>query len=242
MYTLIYWPFLQGRGEFVRLVLEDANIAYHDLARAPADEGGGVPAVSAHLYGRGEGSPGFAPPFLIDGDTKLAQMPVVCAFLAERHGLAPEDGVLRQRAMQMQLTIADVVNAVHDTHHPVSTALTYEEQKAEALKTALAFREQRLGKWLGFFEATLTHNATGVLVGEVITYPDLALFQLVEGLHYAFPNALAAVLANCPGVSQLHRDVSERSGIAAYLASDRRIDFNQNGIFRCYPELDSRQA
>jgi glutathione S-transferase len=239
MYTLIYWPFLQGRGEFVRLVLEDANVPYLDQAREPIDEGGGVPAVTKYLYGQGEGMPGFAPPFLIDGESRLAQMPAVCALLGERHGLAPLDEVLRMRAMQMQLTIGDAVDAVHDTHHPVSTGLTYEQQKDEAQVAAKSFREERLGKWLGFFETVLIQNNTGVLVGDAITYPDLALFQLVEGLRYAFPIALAPALVSAPAIAALHQTVRTRPRIAAYLASERRIAFNEDGIFRHYPELDS---
>lgn len=238
MYTLIYWPFLQGRGEFVRLVLEDADVPYRDIARESTEDGGGAPAVATYLYGQGDGVAGFAPPFLIDGDSQFAQMPAVCAFLGERHGLAPNDEVLRKRAMQMQLTIADVVDAVHNTHHPLSSGLTYNQQKTEALAAAKSFRE-RLGKWLGFFEAVLVHSNTGVLVGDEVSYPDLALFQLVEGLQYAFPLALAPALENSPAVVALHQLVKSRPGIATYLASERRIAFNEDGIFRHYPELDS---
>ena len=238
MYTLIYWPFLQGRGEFVRLILEDANVPYRDQAREAAEDGGGPGAVTQYLYGAGEGTPGFAPPFLIEDTTRLAQMPVVCAFLGERHGLAPKRDLLRKRAMQMQLTIADAVDAIHDTHHPISSSLTYEQQQNEALLAAKHFRQQRLGKWLGFFESVLAENATGVLVGDAVSYPDLALFQLVEGLQYAFPIALASVLHDCPAIVSLHRNVKARPRIAAYLASERRIAFNEDGIFRKYPELD----
>lgn len=236
MYTLIYWPFLQGRGEFVRLVLEDAGVAYDDLARR--SEAGGVAAVRAHLHGQGEGMPGFAPPFLIHDDLKLAETPAICAYLGQRHGLAPEGEGARAQALQLQLSISDVVTEVHDTHHPLGASLYYEDQKEGALQRARDFRGQRLEVWLSYFEKVLGHSGGPYLLGAELSYPDLGLFQLVEGLKYAFPNAVRPVLAQCPQLVKLHGKVRERPRLAEYLASDRRLPFNQEGIFRHYPELD----
>ena len=87
----------------------------------------------------------------------------------------------------------------------------------------------------------LAANAAGggrVLVGNALTYVDLALFQLVAGLSYAMPNALAALAPRVPRVLALHAAVAARPRIAAYLASPRRVPFNEQGIFRHYPELD----
>lgn len=238
MVELIYWPFIQGRGEFIRLVLEDAGVAYDDVARRPEPEGGGVGAVRAHLYGGGAGAPGYAPPFLVDGELKLAQMPAICAYLGARHGLAPEPEELRWRALQLQQTVADVLAEVHETHHPLGSALYYEDQKDAALVAAKMFREQRLPKWLDFFERALVSAGGDALVGGRVSYVDLGLFQLVEGLRYAFPVAARASLQRTPHVVDLHRRVAERSALAAYLGSERRIPFNEDGLFRCYPELD----
>jgi glutathione S-transferase len=238
MVALIYWPFIQGRGEFVRLLLEDAGAEYDDVARRPEEEGGGIAAVRGHMYGEGPGPAGFAPPFLIDGDVKLAQMPAVCAYLAPRLGCVPDDEAARMRALQLQLTIADMVDEAHDTHHPVSTARYFEDQKAEAIEAARDFREQRLPKWLGFFERTLERAGGDYLLGSEPSYPDLGLFQLVAGLRYALPRAAEAALGATPRVVALHDRVAARPALAAYLASERRIPFNEDGIFRHYPELD----
>ena len=41
VYELHYWPRIQGRGEFVRLALEQAGAEYVDVARGPKSSGGG---------------------------------------------------------------------------------------------------------------------------------------------------------------------------------------------------------
>jgi glutathione S-transferase len=181
---------------------------------------------------------GFAPPYLIDGDVVLAQMPAICTYLAPRCQLAPEGDAGRARALQLLLTIADVVDEVHDTHHPVGSGLYYEEQKEAAAAAARLFREQRLPRWLAFFERLLDRGGPW-LCGESISHADLALFQLVAGLRYAFPIASEPALAEVPRVNGLARRVAERPRLAAYLSSARRIPFNQDGIFRHYPELDA---
>ena len=238
MLRLVYWPFLQGRGEFVRLLLEDAGIDYIDVARQPEAEGGGVAAVRALLYGKGGGAEGFAPPYLIDEELVLAQMPALCAYLAEGCELLPEDRAGQARALQLLLTIADVVNEAHDTHHPVSTSLTYEEQREEAVRAARSFREERLPKWLGFLEDCCAATESKTLVEGGVCYADLALFQLIEGLRYAFPNTMSALADTLPRVTALADVISKRPGVKRYLESDRRLPFNEHGIFRRYPELD----
>jgi len=239
MYKLIYWPFLPGRGEFVRLVLEELGVPYDDVARRPEAEGGGASVVSGHLYGQGDLMPGFAPPYLIDGDLTVAQMPAICHYLGLRHGRVPADEGLRARALQLQLTIADVISEAHATHHPLSSGLYYEDQKDEALRAAATFREQRLPKWIAFFERALQRVGQTFLLGGEISYADLGLFQLVEGLCYALPNASRHLLDGAPRVTALHQQVGDRPRLAAYLRSERRIAFNEHGIFRRYPELDA---
>jgi glutathione S-transferase len=239
VYRLIYWPTLQGRGEFVRLVLEDAGVPYDDVARRSESEGGGVAAVRALLHGQGKVMPGFAPPFLVHEELILAQMPVICAYLGQRHGLVPETETLRMRALQLQVTIADAVSEAHDTHHPVSSTLYYEDQKEAALRAASLFREQRLLLWLRYFDRVLEESGGPHLFGDRISYVDLALFQLTEGLCFSFPVTMKGALSGFPRITALRRAVAARPRLAGYLASERRIPFNQHGIFRHYPELDA---
>ena len=239
-YRLYYWPGIQGRGEFVRLVLEDAGAPYVDVARLPNDEGGGIAALMELIERDDVGTPTFAPPILQHGGLYVSQTAVICAYLGERHGLAP-DGVGRWQAQHLQLTIADFVAEIHDTHHPIAGSLYYDDQKAEARRRSAVFREERLPKFLGYFERVLRMNAIGDgrwLIGADCSHADLSLFQVVVGLEYAFPNALGALRDGHPHVLALRDRVRERPNVAAYLASERRIPFNEHGIFRHYPVLD----
>jgi glutathione S-transferase len=240
-YALYYWPSLPGRGEFVRLVLEQAGVAYDDVARRPAAEGGGVPAIMAQLRGTGPGLRPLAPPVLVHGRLRLAQMPNICAWLGARHGLVPDGDDVRAEAMQLQLTIADLVVEAHDTHHPVGKGDYYEDQKAEAKRSAAQFLEQRLPKFLRWFESVLEANPHGQgrhLLGASLTYVDLSMDQLLRGLAYAFPRAFEALIPEIPGLIALRDHVDGLPRIAAYRASPRCIPFNESGIFRRYPELD----
>lgn len=237
-YELFYWPGLQGRGEFVRLMLEDAGAPYIDVARLPVSAGGGVAAITRLLRDEQAGLAPFAPPILRVGELLIAQVANICHFLGPRLGLAPADEAGRLAAHQLQLTISDLVSEVHDTHHPLSTGRYYEDQKDAARERARDFREQRLPKFLAYFNKTLERSGGRQLVGDAITYPDLSLFQVLEGLAYAFPAAAARETAKVPALLALRDRVRERPRLAAYLASDRRIPFNETGIFRRYPELD----
>lgn len=234
-YEFHYWPAIQGRGEFVRLALEEAGADYVDVARRR-----GVGAMLAAMQAKGASRPPFAPPFLKDGDVLIGQTANILLYLGRRHGLAPRDEAGRLWTHQLQLTIADLVDEAHDTHHPIGVDLYYEDQKPEAARRAELFRDSRLPKFLGWFEEVLARNPRGDrhLVGARVTYADLSLFQVVEGLRYAFPRAAARALADCPRVSALYAAVAERPRIAAYLRSARRIAFNEDDIFRRYPELD----
>ena len=241
-YQLYYWPQIQGRGEFVRLVLEEAGASYVDVARLTENEGGGMAALVEILVRNDIGTPAFAPPILQHGDLFVAQTATICRYVGTRHGLAPQRDEDRWRAEYLQLTIADFVDEIHDVHHPIAGALYYEDQKAEAFRRADSFREERLPKFLGYFGRVLEHNVSSHrqwLVGTDCTHVDLSLFQVIEGLTYAFPQALRAVENDHPEIVALHDRVAERPNIAAYLNSNRRIPFNQHGVFRHYPELDA---
>jgi len=235
-YELFYWPNIQGRGEYVRLALEDAGEAYVDVAR----EKGGMKRMTALLDDAKLAQPPFAPPFLRAGRRLIAQTANILLFLGERHGLAPRDEAGRCFTHQLQLTIADLVVEIHDSHHPIASGLYYEDQESEAKRRAEDLRRNRLPKFLGYFERVLASNPRkgGWLTGARATYADLSLFQIVTGLRYAFPTASKRLARKHPRVIELHDRVAARPRIAAYLASPRRIAFNQEGIFRHYPELD----
>jgi glutathione S-transferase len=234
-YELHYWPGIQGRGEFVRLALEEAGADYVDVARLPASEGGGERALLQKL--RELAPPPFAPPVLVAGDLVLAQTANILLFLGARHGLAPADEAGRLWVNQLQLTFTDLVKEAHDIHHPIASSLYYEDQKEAAKANAAAFRRERLPKYLGYFERVLDGRGPG-LAGAALCYADLSLFQAVRGLQYALPKAMAALAPRIGRVLALADQVEARPNIARYLVSPRRIPFNESGIFRHYPELD----
>jgi glutathione S-transferase len=237
-YELYYWPSIQGRGEFVRLALEAAEADYVDVARKGA---GGMAAMMRFMESNRVDHPPFAPPFLKSGKLLIAQTANILLYLGPRLGLAPAGEGGRLFAHQLQLTIADLVQEVHDTHHPISTELYYEDQIPAAKKRAEAFVKHRIPKFLGYFERVLARNAAGKghAVGGRLTYPDLSIFQMVAGLRYAFPKGMRRTERAFPRVVALHDKVAARPTVAAYLTSPRRIPFNEEGIFRHYPALDN---
>lgn len=240
IYELYYWPGIQGRGEFVRLALEEVGVDYVDVAKDPDGEEAATQKILSAMSDESLVTPPFAPPFLKTGNLVIAQTAEILSWLGPRHGLAPADEAGRLWVHQLQLTIADWVVEAHDVHHPLGSALYYEDQKAEARRRAQVFREQRIPKFMRYFETVLAHNPAGgdYLVGDALTCADLSLFQVIDGLCYAFPRTLDRIGRDYPKAVALHRRVSERERIAAYLASERRTPFNERGIFRHYPELD----
>jgi glutathione S-transferase len=232
-YELYYWPSIQGRGEYVRLALEDAGANYADVARSDR----GMAAMTGMMEARG-GMPPFAPPFLKAGQLVIGQTANILLYLGSRHGLAPKAEAGRLWVHQLQLTVADFVLEVHDTHHPLGPSLYYEDQRAPAKKRTDEFWKQRVPKYLGYFERLLKNNGGSYLTGRRLTYADLSLFQIVEGLRYAFPKRMKAFERRIPGLVDLHDRVAVRPNIKPYLASDRRIAFNEDGIFRRYKALD----
>jgi glutathione S-transferase len=242
-YELFYWPSIQGRGEFVRLTLEAAGAPYVDVARLPAEEGGGVKVLTALLAETSGGGPFFAPPILRHGAVTLSQTGAILQYLGPRLGLVPEDEASRAKANHLQLTISDFVVEAHDAHHPIGSSLYYDEQKPEASRRADLFVKNRIPKYLGYFERVLeTNTAAGGrhAVGAALSYLDLSLFQVMSGVGYAFPRALArlATAGKLPHLVALRDSVAAVPAVAAYLGSPRRIPFNEHGIFRHYPELD----
>jgi len=234
VYELYYWPEIQGRGEFVRLALEDAGAEYVDVAR----RGGGTSAMLKLLDDERVKTPSFAPPFLKAGKLLIGQTANILLFLGPRHQLAPAGEAGRLWTHQLQLTMADFVVEIHDAHHPISSSLYYEDQRKEARRRTQDFLKSRAPKYLGYFEGVLEKSPGRYLVGRTATYADLSLFQIVAGLRYAFPRAMARLEKRHPRVVAVHDRVGKRPRIAAYLDSERRIAFNQMGIFRHYKELD----
>ena len=242
-YELYYWPSIQGRGEFVRLALEEARADYVDVAREHG-AGHGVKGLMAMLNGAAAPYTPFAPPFLRDGDVVVSHLANILNYLGPKLGLAPKDKAQRLFAHGLQLTITDFVAEVHDAHHPISTDLYYEDQKAEAKARTAAFLKHRVPKYLGYFERVLSDNPAGGAhtVGGKLTTVDLSLFQVWAGLNYAFPRASAGADKRYPKLAALAGNVAKRPNIARYLASARRIPFNESGVFRHYPELDQPAA
>jgi glutathione S-transferase len=237
-YELYYWPSNQGRGEFVRLALEEAAADYVDVGRLPEADGGGVPAILKLMNAPDVRTPPFAPPFLKAGDLIIGQTANILMYIGAHHGLAPADEAGRLWTHQLQLSVTDFVKEIHDTHHPIGAAFYYEDQKAEAKRYTENFLKLRATKFLNYFESVLARNGGRHLVGGALTYADLSLFQLVAGLRYAFPRAMARLERDLPRAVALHDAVAKRPRIAAYLASSRRMAFDEKGVFRRYPDLD----
>lgn len=234
IYELYYWPTIPGRGEYVRIMFETAGAPYVDVARGA----NGMAAMMRFLNGEHEGALPYAPPFLKLGSLVIAQSAVICQFLGPRLGLVPDDDRSRLAAHQIQLTIADLVGEAHDTHHPVGSGLYYEDQKEEAKRCAEQFRKHRIPKYLGWLESVLERNGGDYLVGTELSYADLSAFHTLEGLRYAFPHAMKRNERELRLLPRLSARVADHPRLAAYLESDRRLAFNEQGIFRHYPELD----
>lgn len=245
VFELIYWPTIQGRGEFIRLALEAAGANYVDVARGNEQLGRGIPALMATLGDTTQLHPPFAPPILRHGKQVISQTAAILLYLGPRLGLVGKGAPAQLWTHQIQLTIADVLQEAHDTHHPISPALYYEEQRIEADRRARMFCGARMIKYLAWFDSVLSRNGRNArarqlhLAGAQLSYADLSLFQLVEGLRHAFPKATRRALRTAPLVERLHGEIAQLPRVAAYLASERRIPFNQDGLFRQYPELDS---
>ncbi|WFS01042.1 glutathione S-transferase [Rhizobium tumorigenes] len=237
-YELYYWDGLQGRGEFVRLALEEAGAEYIDVTR---ESSGGGTSVMLEIMKR-EKRPliPFSPPFLKDGELFISHVANILLYLGPKLGLAPAGDTQRFVANGLQSTITDLVSEVHDTHHPLSTSKYYEDQKETAKLRAEAFIQERIPKYLDYFERILNANTSGpsYSVGPSLSYVDLSLFQVVEGLTYAFPRAMKGYVPRYPSLIALRYAVAKRPNIARYLQSERRLPFNEDGIFRHYPELD----
>ncbi|MGJ5065138.1 glutathione S-transferase [Bradyrhizobium oligotrophicum] len=232
-YELYYWPMIQGRGEYVRLALEEAGAAYRDVARED-----GIGKMTAMMAADSD-TPPFAPPFLRAGRRVIGQTANILLFLGSRHGLAPKTEAGQLWVHQLQLTVTDFVVEIHDTHHPLGPTLYYEDQRAPAKKRTAEFWSERVPKFLGYFEQLLSKSGGAYVTGRRLTHVDLSLFQIVAGLRYAFPHRMTAFERNIPGLVALHDRVAARPNISAYLASDRRIPFNEDGIFRHYKALDA---
>jgi glutathione S-transferase len=241
-YELFYWPGIPGRGEFVRLAFEEAGVPYVDVGRRPARAGGGAAAVQRLLESTGAFLTPLGPPVLRHGRILVAHTAAILHWVAPRIGVVPRSEASRLRAHQIQLTVTDLLAEVHDTHHPIGPSFYYEDQRKEAARRSALFVRERLPMYLRYFDRALSSNPSGRgrwLVGAGASYPDLSLFQVVAGLRYAFPRGTARAERRYPRLGALHDAVAARPRLAAYLASERRLGFNEHGIFRHYPELDA---
>lgn len=246
-YELIYWPGIPGRGEHIRLALEEAGASYKDVSNASKD---GINATLAQISDKNVGDehnpPPLAPPVLKHGDLTISQTPNILMYLGPRLGLVPAhdsdaDGIYHVNALT--LTALDgLSNEAHDTHHPISTGKYYEDQKDEAKAKSIDYLNVRIPKFLGYFERVLHGEASGggeFLYGGKLTYADLVLFHTLDGVSYAFPKHMAKVKKSgkYDVVFALYDRVKARPNIAKYLESDRRQKYGM-GIYRHYEELD----
>jgi glutathione S-transferase len=233
-YELYYWSGIPGRGEFVRLALEEAGVEYVDIAVTDNGDAKVVAGMKANVTEY----PSFAPPYLKAGKLTIGQTANILLFLGEQHGLAPKSKQSRFWVHQLQLTFGDLVAEIHDAHHPIAASLYYEDQKAEAAKRTKNLREERLPKYLGYFDGILRRGGTGWLAGRRLSYADLSLFHVTEGLRYAFPNAMRRLEKKYRNLAPFQDRIASRPRVSGYLKSGRRQPFNTQGIFRHYPELD----
>ncbi|HCP01534.1 MAG TPA: glutathione S-transferase [Rhodospirillaceae bacterium] len=233
MYELYYWPTIQGRGEFVRLLLEDVGADYVDVIRRPKEDGGGVDALRILINTTRH----FAPPILRDANITISQTPIIMDYLGTKHQLTPANEDARREALRLSMLLADFLVEAHDVHHPLAKELYYEDQLDEALRRSLSFRDVRIPKFYSHLEEMISANG-GYLVEGGLSHADFSLFQIVEGMRYAFPKSSARLESDRPRLVALHAEIAARPNIQAYIISDRRIPFNKNGIFRYYPELD----
>jgi glutathione S-transferase len=237
-YELYYWPHIQGRGEYVRLALEEGGADYVDVARLPDSEGGGRPAVARLLQDPSNARPPFAPPLLKAGKLIVSHTANVLQYLGPRLGLVPKAEAQRLWAHSLQLTITDFVREAHDVHHPIANSLYYEDQKTESLRRSGHFRTERLTKFLNYFETVIARGGGKYMLGKSLSYVDLSVFQVMASLHYGFPQAMAGLQAKIPRLNALHELVAARPRIAKYIASPARLPFSTHDLMRHYPELD----
>jgi glutathione S-transferase len=237
-YELYYWPHIQGRGEYVRLALEEGEAEYIDVARLPEAEGGGRPAVVKLLQDARVTRPPFAPPLLKSGKLVISHTANILQYLGPRLGLVPKAEAQRLWAHGLQLTITDFVREAHDVHHPIANSLYYDDQKTESLRRSGHFKAERLTKFLNYFEAVLARSGGKYMLGKSLSYVDLSMFQVMASLNYAFPKTMAGMQSNVPRLISLHDFVAARPRIARYIASPARLPFSTQDLMRHYPELD----
>lgn len=224
-YELFYWDGIPGRGEFVRLAFEARGVGFadrHDMFAL-----GDVPR------------PAYAPPVLRHEGLVIGQTSAILRYLGPLLALSGQTEADRVWVDQVQLTIQDIVVEAHNTHHSVSSDFYYADQREEAMRAAQAFRTTRLPKYFDWLATCLERSGGPYFLGGVLSYADLSLFQLVAGLTHAFPKAMSPLLAAHPAISRAADHVASEPSIAAYLLSPRRRPFNQDGLFRAYPELDA---
>jgi len=250
-YILLYHPGIPGRGEYVRLAFEAAGVPYSDPANeSKAGSKAVYSACDPKSTGDADGNPPpFCPPMLkVPGAGKggktllISQTPNILLYLGPQLGLAGDDEVDKLYVNELALTALDLSNETHNTHHPIAVMKYYEDQKAEALATSMDFRENRIPKFFGYFERVLEGNKKAgggrYMVGNKLSYADTTLWQVLDGLHFAFPKEMKARAKDYPLMfTKFYPEMKEEKGLKEYLASDKRLEFSM-GLFRNYPELD----
>ncbi|SMY24333.1 unnamed protein product [Zymoseptoria tritici ST99CH_1A5] len=251
-YEILYHPGIPGRGEFIRLAFEVTGTPYTDIANSQKDGYATVQKTcmnTTSTASEGSNPPMFAPPALrIPGAGKngealvIAQTSNILLYLSEKLSLLPEgDENGKYFVNQLVLTALDLNNEIHDTHHPIGPSLYYEDQKDASLLKAKDVRENRIPKFLSYFERVLKGNGDGkYLVGERVTTADVTVWQVLDGLQFAFPKEMAVRRKEFEALFKWYEGFKEEKGLKAYLGSERRLPYSQ-GVFRYYPELDRQE-
>lgn len=246
-YELLYHPGIPGRGEFVRLAFEAAGVPYKDVANEDKNGYSTVQKICMNKSNESADSnpPVFSPPALRvpgagkDGEALIiSQTPNILLYLGDRIGMVPEgDESAKYYTNQLTLTVLDLNNEVHDTHHPLAVAEYYENQKDSAQHKAKDVRENRFPKFFSYFTRTLEGNREGggdgkYLVGNQLTYADTSVWQVIDGCFFAFPKEMEARKKEFPELlGTFYDNIKNEKGLKEYLASDRRLPYSM-GIFR----------
>lgn len=237
-FTLYYWAGLPGRGEFVRLALEFAGADYWDICRDPNNQEDPFQSILRKLESPDVFPPVFAPPILEHNGKFIAQTANVLDYLANIFPIGGGDSESKRASLQVQLTIADFLTEIHNTHHPISASLYFEDQVEEAKKASKVFLNDRIWKWMKFWNSMVNSSKGDFLLGKEILYVDLSFFQVLGGLIYAFPLFMSGLEKEFPKLFRHFERISMNSKLKSYLESDRRLFYNRTGLFRHYPELD----
>lgn len=220
-WKLYYWDMCPGRGEYVRIVFEEAGVQFLE------DRDNILEKV---IKGGMEGFPAFAPPVITRGDFKLSQTPVICEYLGKHFNLYPASDTDVWHARQINLTIHDFQADGRNVFHAKQFTASYFGQEAETQGHIDWFRKERLPRWLLYFEKLLQANDNGrsFVIGDKLTYVDLGLLQVLRNAANQFSDEW--IKMDIPLIKAFKQRMEARPNLAAYFKSDRCQPFEGNSM------------